>query len=130
MSTPNDFFTAESLATFSGAVAATFVVPNAIQKAFNWNPRWLALVLAWVICFGVVFSQKAAGISTPPITYVVAFFNGCLVFLSAAGGTALGSGATAAASLTPKSLPHANLVAEGAAQPAGSARRFFFSSWF
>ncbi len=46
MDLPNEFFTAESMFTMSGATGVTFVVSNGLQRAFNFNPRWLAFVIA------------------------------------------------------------------------------------
>ena len=54
MDPQNDFFTLESLATFAGAVGATTVIANGCQRAFNFNPAWLALIIAEVVCVSVV----------------------------------------------------------------------------
>ena len=48
---PNQFFTDQSFLTVAGASAAVFVVCNSLQAAFNFNPRWLALVVAEFIAF-------------------------------------------------------------------------------
>ncbi len=130
MSAPNDFFTMESLTTFGGAVAATVIVPNAFQRGFNWNPRWLALVLAWAICFGVVIAGQVPGTPTPPTAYIVAFINGCLVFCSAVGATAVGSSVTQPAPLPEKAGPDTATAATGGAGSAWPRKRGFFSPWF
>ena len=41
MDLPKEFFTPQSAATLTGAVAITYVVSNTIQAVFNFNPRWL-----------------------------------------------------------------------------------------
>ncbi len=87
----NDFFTLQSLGTFAGAVGATTVVSNGLQRALDFNPKWLALALAEVICLAIVFySHTQAGADARPMSadYFVALINGFLVFCSAAGATA------------------------------------------
>ncbi|WP_338664846.1 hypothetical protein VQH23_06650 [Pararoseomonas sp. SCSIO 73927] len=136
MTTPNDFFTTQSLLTFGGATAATFVVPNALQAALNFNPRWLALVVAEAVCVAVVLNGQMNGSPAGLAEYLVAVVNGCLVYCSAMGITSIGANATrqppAAASPAapiPKSAsarPSAN--AEPAPRPAGR-RRTFLSPW-
>ena len=55
---PKEFFTPQTMATLAGATGATFVVANGLQRAFNYNPRWLALAIAEVIC---LFGTYASG---------------------------------------------------------------------
>lgn len=47
MMLPKEFFTVESMLTLIGASGMTFIVSNAIQKAFNFNPSWLAFFLVY-----------------------------------------------------------------------------------
>lgn len=82
MEVPHDFFTRESIVTFSGAVGITFVVSNAIQKAFDFNPKWFALFIAVIICMIGSYLMNGG-----VLDYFLAFINGCLVFLAAAGGS-------------------------------------------
>ena len=46
MSVPHSFFTNQSFVSLAGASAIVFVVCNTLQSALNFNPRWLALVVA------------------------------------------------------------------------------------
>jgi len=123
MELPKDFFTIQSMLTLSGATGATFVVSNTIQSALNYNPRWLALVIAQVIVlFGVYLTQ-----SNSVVDYFIGVINGCLVYTSAAGATGVLSGGNAPA----------GVVARGAEgiEAAGDpriiqGRRRFLSSWF
>lgn len=81
--TPVDqFFTWGALGTLAGATGATFVVTNALSLAFDFSPKWLGLAVAEAICLGTVAYIKRLLLDWP-----VAILNGCLVFLSAAGGT-------------------------------------------
>ena len=83
---PKEFFTVQSMATLAGASGATFVVANGIQRAFNRNPRWLALAIALIISIvGTYSSHKNS--PTDWTDYFVAVINGFLIFATAAGGT-------------------------------------------
>src|SRR5262245_44074964 len=80
MDLPHDFFTPQSAVTLAGATAMTYVVSSGCQAAFNFNPRWLALLIAIAITsFGTWNSGGNA------VDYVFAVVNGFLVFLSAVG---------------------------------------------
>ncbi len=50
MDVPKEFFTLQSMLTLSGATGATFVIANGLQRAFDFNPRWLVLLIAEIIC--------------------------------------------------------------------------------
>jgi hypothetical protein len=82
-----DFFTSESFYSLAGASGMVYVVCNALQAALNFNPRWLALVLAEVIA---VFGTYAAQSARVPSDYFVAVLNGCLIYCTAVGGSTLG----------------------------------------
>ncbi|MDD9923050.1 MAG: hypothetical protein OXQ92_12335, partial [Boseongicola sp.] len=91
----NDLYTFEAIQTLTGAAGATFVVASGIQRAFGFNPRWLALAVAMVISFAVVIHAKGAGSD-----YFFAIINGFLIYLSAVGantvvGTDNGTGVQA-----------------------------------
>jgi hypothetical protein len=112
---PGHFFSADSFSSLAGASGIVFVVCNALQGAFNFNPRWLALALAQIIAiYGAYVTHNAA----VPSDYFVVVLNGCLIYCTSVGGTTL------AASARAKGRPK-GLVAEG-----GSERREFFTSWF
>jgi len=124
MTQPNDFFTTESLLTFGGATLATFIVPNALQAALQWNPRWLGLVVAELICLAVVGNAWWSGAATSPFQLVVAIINGCLVYCSAMGVTSIGADATGAAGATGKGT----VVAKGEGDKK-KATRSFLTPW-
>jgi hypothetical protein len=87
MSLPREFFTPESMLTLAGASGSTFVVCNSLQKAFDFNPRWLALAVAQIIVLAGTASSGANSVSD----YLVGTVNGFLVYLTAAGGAAAAS---------------------------------------
>ena len=84
---PKEFFTLQSMLTLSGATGATFVVCNGLQKAFNFNPKWLALGVAQVIVLTGTFLSGGTGVD-----FFVGVINGFLVFCTAAGATQAGGG--------------------------------------
>jgi hypothetical protein len=84
MDLPKEFFTPESAATLTGAVAITYVVSNTVQSIFNFNPRWLAGLIALAVSmFGVWYTKGDA------LGYVFGALNGCLIYLSAVGLSAV-----------------------------------------
>lgn len=118
MQLPREFFTPESMITLAGAAGATFVVCNGLQKAFNFNPRWLALVIAQAI---VLIGTAASG-GTRVIDYLVGVINGFLVFLTAAGGTSAATGGSGT-----------QVIARGATASSANtvpAKRTFTTPWF
>jgi hypothetical protein len=132
MDSYNDFFTLQSLGTFAGAVGATAVVTNGLQRAFDFNPKWLALLLAEVVCLVIVYFTHAyapAGTQTLTSDYFVAVINGFLVFCSAAGVTGIGSAAVHGAEPTSNPAP-SDAQARGPGAVAPSRRsRGFWSRW-
>jgi hypothetical protein len=117
LSIPGDFFTVASLASFGGVVLITTVVCNALQYAFNFNPRWLALVVAVGLCLATF----AAAETHPALGWLIAVANGCLVYLTSIGVTTVGS-----------SMTNPKPPAGGASTvpiPRGG-KRTFWSPWF
>ncbi len=84
MEIPKEFFTLQSMLTLTGATGVTYVVANGLQRAFNFNPRWLALVIAEIICLYGVYETGGGGAD-----YVVGAVNGFLVYGTASGVTAI-----------------------------------------
>jgi len=87
MDLPREFFTPQSVLTLSGAAAITYVVSNTLQSVFGFNPRWLALLIALVVSlFGVWYTKGDA------LAYGFGVLNGCLVYLTAVGLSAVTRG--------------------------------------
>ena len=109
MSEQTEFFTIASMSSFTGATAITFVVANGIQRAFNFNPKWLALAIAeFVVILGVVASGRLG-----LLEFVLAIVNGFLVFSAAFGTTEVA----------------ANLTDSGIRPQAVRSARRLLSSW-
>lgn len=84
-----DFYTLATMLTLSGSTGATFVICNGLQRAFNFNPKWLGLVVALVVVLGGVYASGGRS----PVDYLIGIVNSFLVYCSAAGATgALGGG--------------------------------------
>jgi hypothetical protein len=121
----NDFFTMQSLETLAGTVAATTFVVNGLRHAFNFNPAWLGLVVAEVVCLGTVyFTSGASG----PLgsNYFVAIINGFFVFASAAGSTAAVGAAGSTAAVGAAGQNGRDEDPRGAGPPS----RRFWAPWF
>jgi hypothetical protein len=116
---PNDFFTVQSMLTLTGATGATFVICNGLQTAFNFNPKWLGLLVAQVI----VLSGVAASGGTGALAYLVGVINGFLVYCTAAGATsAVGNQGVAP-------IARGQVPGGGAAPPV-VVKRGFLTPWF
>jgi hypothetical protein len=112
---PKEFFTLQSMLTLSGATGSTFVVANGLQRAFNFNPRWLALAIAEAIVLLGVYASGGRDI----IDYAIGVINGFLVYCSAAGATGVAGGGSGSSA-----------VGRGIGVGIGTGRRSFLSSWF
>jgi hypothetical protein len=115
---PSEFFTVQSMLTLSGATGSTFVICNGLQTAFNFNPRWLGLLVAQII----VLAGVAASGGTGPLPYLVGVINGFLVYCSAAGATSAVGGGGAP--------PIARGQVPGQDSPPPAAHRRFLTPWF
>ncbi|MFN0177061.1 MAG: hypothetical protein ACKVU0_20635 [Saprospiraceae bacterium] len=89
MEIPNEFFTLQSMLTLSGATAVTYIVSNSLQHAFNFNPKWLALVIAVAITLFGVYQNNGSGSD-----YFIALINGFLVYATTIGIVTLTNGKT------------------------------------
>ena len=112
MTLPGDFFTRNSTATLAGAAGITSVICNSLQAIFNFNPKWLALLVSEVISF---YGNMGSG----QHDYIIAILNGLLIFSTALGGTA-----AAAAGAEKVGLGSAVNTRRG-----GPMKRQFFSTW-
>lgn len=115
---PDQFYTLQSMLTLAGSTGATFVICNGLQRAFDFNPRWLALAVSMaLVLIGTYFSGKTAAVE-----YFIGFINGFLVYCTAAGATAIGGGGGGGG----------GPVARGAAEAVHPlvTRRRFLSPWF
>lgn len=113
--TLNSLFSKESLFSLQGAAAATLIIPNVlgylIGASFDPYQKWTGFAIAMILAL-VTAAQAPSKDSSK---WVMAVFNGFLIFASAAGLTdaLAGSGAAAAPG-----------------KPQFNATPQFFGSWF
>jgi len=110
---PSTFFTSESFASLAGAAAIVFVVCNALQAAFNFNPKWLALAVSEAVA---IYGTWASGNAHVPSDFFVSALNGCLIFATATGGGHIAASAS-----------HTGQARGLVGEP--NARRRFLSPW-
>jgi hypothetical protein len=85
---PGEFFTAESLGTLAGATTIVYLICGAIQTSFNYNPKWLALLISIVMSLlGAYLAKYNSGHEAEK--YIVAFINGFLIYGTVAGTNAI-----------------------------------------
>ena len=78
---PEEFFTVESMLTLAGASLITLVITNSVQHAFNFNPKWFGLAIAFIVSItGVII----VGNNTV-VAYIIGIFNGFLIYASSTG---------------------------------------------
>ena len=121
----NEFFTISTLGTLAGATGATVAVTNGIKTAFNADPRWLGLLVAEVVCLGVLL----AGGQAQAQDWFIGILNGFLVFATSAGATAVGA-ATAGRSAAKQNARSRRAGGTLESTPPPPSRQRFWSSWF
>jgi hypothetical protein len=89
---PHELYSPKTLFTIGGASIAVVTATTACGSAFNFNPRWLGLVFAEVLSFAAI-ALLPRELRKSLMIYLVAFFNGTLVYCQAIGMHAInGSG--------------------------------------
>jgi hypothetical protein len=78
---PEEFFTVESMLTLTGATLITMVMTNTVQYAFNFNPKWFGLLIAFLVSItGVIIVGNHSFVA-----YLVGVLNGFLIYANSAG---------------------------------------------
>jgi hypothetical protein len=85
----NGLYTVESMVTLAGASTLTLVISNALQYAFNFNPKWLALAIAQALSIGGVYLTSG---DHSPKSIIVALVNGFVIYSAAVGVNKTGGG--------------------------------------
>ena len=122
MELPASLFTAQTLFSFAGAVVATALVPNALATLVTLPPRTLRLI-ALVVAMALAFLMAFMAADSQWIKWVVAFFNGLLIYLSALGANETLARGLGKAPARPTSFAESSLG-------GGTEKRRFFASWF
>jgi hypothetical protein len=88
----NSLFTLTSLLSLQGSAIATMLIPNVlgylIGASFNPLRKWVAFAIAMLLSLLVAYVAT----SSDATKWIVAVFNGFLVFASAVGINQTGSG--------------------------------------
>jgi hypothetical protein len=78
---PSEFFTLQSMLTLTGATGVVFVISNSIQRVFDFNPKWLALLIAQILAIVGVIMTKQTAVSD----FFIGIVNGFLIYSTAVG---------------------------------------------
>ncbi|MBB6498692.1 hypothetical protein [Pedobacter cryoconitis] len=78
-----DFFTTTSLGTLAGATGAVYIICSTIQRVFNFNPKWFALVVSILISYAAAFITQS--LENDISRYFIALLNGFLIYATATG---------------------------------------------
>lgn len=116
----NDFLTLGTLGTLAGSSAAVYIVCGTLQSVFNWNPKWLALLLS--ILISVVVALATSSELTAWIKYTIAVINGFLIFATATGANVMRAAAV--------NDPSGGGAGTANVQPTLNTTRTFSTSWF
>ncbi len=138
----SQFFTLISFASLASASTIVFVVSNGLQRAFNFNPRWLGLALSVLVgCIGVYVAPTLTVPDGPPpggVDYLMGVLNGFLIFATASGATSVAGNANGVGNPRASLGAPAGAPAPGGGPPGAAAmiqsparpRRAFLEPWF
>jgi Mg2+/Co2+ transporter CorB len=116
-------FTIQTLLSFTGAVIATALLPNVIATFTELSPKTLRAI-ALVMAMGLAFLSAFLVKESEWTKWVVAFFNGLMIYLSALGANeTLSRGLKRGVTTPPPTLA-------GKSAEAGPEKKKFFGSWF
>ncbi len=124
MELPSSLFTTQSLFSFGGAVIAAALVPNVIATVATLPPRTLRLI-SLIVAMVLAFVMAYVAANADWTKWLVAFFNGLLIYLSA-----LGANETLSRGLGGAPTPPPQPTLAETAMGGGVEKRKFFSSWF
>ena len=110
-----ELFTPTSILTFGGVSAAVWIFSQVVLMALEKNSPLLSLVIAQAVSFVGAYAGHALRLEA--VSIFLALVNGCLLFLTAAGGQEAISNAA-----TPKPV--------GPAVPRAARSVKWSSSWF
>jgi hypothetical protein len=114
---PKDFFTITTFGTLAGSTGAVYVLCGTAQSlSIKVDPKWLAFITSILISYIAAFISNTEGNAIAK--YAIAFLNGCLIYLTAAGSNTL---------LAPRKDQPA---VAGAPEFEIQGRKRFNSSWF
>jgi hypothetical protein len=90
-----------ALGTIGGQVLATTAVTNGLARAFNWQPRWLGLVVALICCLALAYLTNL----TSGLDWFLAVLNAFVVYLAAAGTSSAGAAVVSGPASDKREMP-------------------------
>ncbi|WP_316734422.1 hypothetical protein [Pedobacter aquatilis] len=112
---PGDFATIGSMTTLAGSSTIIYIICGTLQRVFNWNPKWLALLLSLIFSFVIALGTNTFG--STAIKYLIAFVNGFMIYAAATGTNTVVAGSGGGAG-------------KESAKPVIKPKRNFLTSWF
>jgi hypothetical protein len=85
------FFTPGSIATFTGATSAVWIITNVFRVLVGRDSVIAGFIIALIVAFVGAYSTQALNGLVPGF---LVFLNGCLLFFTAAGVQGFANGAT------------------------------------
>jgi len=80
---PKEFFTASTFGTLMGCAMVVWFVSGVISGVFNIEPKFTGFFISIVVAYvGLFLSEKRE-----KVQYVIAFFNGCVIYTMVVGGS-------------------------------------------
>lgn len=80
---PKEFFTASMFGSLMGCAVVVWVVSNVLSGVFGVEPKFTGFIVSIVVAYvGLFLSEERK-----KVHYVIAFFNGCLIYATVVGGT-------------------------------------------
>jgi hypothetical protein len=79
----HDLLTTSSIATLAVAAFSTVIVGNTVRKLLGRESPWIPFIVAEALAFAIASYQNQLGTF---LGWMVALLNGCLIFVTAAGG--------------------------------------------
>jgi hypothetical protein len=80
--TSTGFVDAKTIGAFAGATAAVFAATAVVRRVFGYSKPWVPFLLSVIVSFALAQASKALG---PPLDWVVAVANACLLFCAVVG---------------------------------------------
>lgn len=80
---PKEFFTGATFGTLGGCALVTWVVSGVLSGVFETNPKIIGLIVSIVVAYVALIVSREKQMAR----YLVALFNGFLIYATVVGGT-------------------------------------------
>lgn len=125
-----ELFTLESLLSLQGAALASWIVPNTlgylIGNKFTKARKWVSFAIAFILAFLVALTSNIAIIG-----WIVAIFNGFLIFASAVGINQITAfQKKEITAINPKTGEHMKIKRKEFITKSLESKKEFLTNWF